>query len=72
MDKNNFNRYKNKWLVIGVPHFQKPERLWFYQGRLEFLDEEGITLKGGGKEIYIPYDRIRQISASGSKEASGK
>jgi len=72
MNKNNFNRYKNKWLIVGVPHFIKPECLWFYQGKLEFLDDEGIILKGGGKEIYITYDRIRQISTSGSSEASGK
>jgi len=72
MDKDSFNKYRNQWLIIGVPHFWKESALYFYQGRLINLDEQGITLEKSGRETYIAYDRIKQIQSSGSTEARGR
>ena len=67
MKREIIEKYKDRWIIVGVPHFYKENALFFYTGCLDSLNDEGIILKKESNELFLTYDRIRQVKASGSE-----
>ena len=69
MNREVLKRYKDEIVSIGVPHFYKQGCVFFHNGILKELGNEELCLKKKtGDEVFIPYDRILEFSASGSSK----
>jgi len=67
MNEDKFKPYLGKSLSIGVSHFNNPNALFFYYGIVTQIDEDGVLLSKGDKEVFIAYDRIKEFhTPSGS------
>ena len=69
INKNELEKYRDKFIIVGVPNYKHPDKTWFNNGILTDLDEESILLINNNERIVIPYSQIRYIKHSGSSEA---
>ncbi len=66
MNKEIFERWKDRWISIGVDHFYKPGILFYHSGILqECGDEQLVIQKNNGDIVAIAYNRIKEFQASG-------
>lgn len=61
MEKNDFSKFLNKQVVIGVPHLQKDNALFYYYGVLTDLNVDSLVLETKKGLLMISFDRIKQI-----------
>jgi len=72
MKKSIIEKYKNNWVVIGVPHTFREDCLFYYNGNITSLDDETLTIKRGNSEITLNIELIKSIRASPSGGAYEK
>jgi len=66
MNPEELHRYLDRDVVVAVPHFFIPDKLFFYHGRVLNVDDDSITIKtkkGGLSTIKI--SQIQQIVEEG-------
>ena len=68
MNKENLERYKDRIVTIGVPHFEYPNKLFFHTGLLLSLESDTITIKKESEELLFLYTDIKFLKALGSSE----
>ena len=61
MNRKVIEKYKDRYVVIGIPHTKKKHSLFFYKGIITAVDNDTVTLTGKNEEMVIEHNLIRTI-----------
>jgi len=64
--KDDLIEYKDKNVVIGIPHLYEENKLFYYLGMITDLEEDSLRLKTKDGLYLISYSDIRAIKISGN------
>ena len=63
MNQDNFRKYLGKHLRVGCPNYLQKDAVFFYDGILKEINDDGILIQRDDKEVFLSYKRIIEFQA---------
>lgn len=67
ISREDLEEYRNKFVIVGIPHTSDKNRLFYHQGNLKDLDDNSVTLTTRDGIEVISISDIRHFKVSGKK-----